>query len=381
MFLRLFIVAFAALLVGCAHYEVSDNAPLTLGGRIPNSLDKAGTMTVSYFNNIAPEFYEGKDNLFVLTFHPGLQHPELAKYQLRGIDFKFEQVDYLSTCGGIDACRRTLVNNNGLTRIEMKPNNSGVDVGHSPTRDVFLRAQSTLLEGRPTISNLRIEFNKYMASSKLDFERAKAEKSVTAFKSFLKKYPTSNLVPIATRNLLELLSQHDSAQEYWDAIKDLPLSLVGHKELTEKFFVNYFSVQIKTKNSAPRSITEKSLLSSMAGSCIDVKKSVTVSPRRTLDFTNNISLDLTFTLRRKYTPHQLAEDDDPLYAKKVYKLDKGSGFVQTEDIDYPCVLSDGRFYAAGLSLLGKLFGKGTQETGIKTTLTKMEFDLKVERVQ
>lgn len=371
-------IALAVLLGGCAHYEVSNNVPLSLGGRIANSLDKTGKMKVDFFNYMPPEYYEGKGKLYVLTFADGMQYKNLAEYELRGVDFNFEMKEYLERCGGMDACRKQLVAKNGLSRIAMKRNAAGVDVGHSARRDIYLMARAEPLSGREIISSLVIEYNDYSASSDRDFKNAQSAKTVAAFSGFLKKYPQSTLIPGATRNLLDLLAQRNSAQEYLDVIKEIPRSLTGHKELTDKFFENNFSVKIVTKNSKQRPITEKSLLTSMAGSCIDIKKSVTISPRRKLDFANDVSLDLTFTLLRTYAPYQLAEDGDPLLVKKVYLLRKSSGFVQSEEIAYPCVLSAGRFHAAGLSLLGKLMGKSREETGINTTLTKMDFDLKVE---
>lgn len=374
-------IALTTILSGCAHYEIDKNAPLTLGGRIANSLDKTGRMSVDFFNNRAPEYFQNKDGLYVLTFKiESGKYSSISKYELRGVDSDFEQKEYLSSCGGVEACRNMLVRVYGLSKFNMKQNPAGIDIGHSIIKDVYLMAKVEK-SSVPTVSSLTIEYNDYSASSKKDFQNAQSSNSVGSYTAFLKKFPQSILVPIATRELIEHLEKNGSPQEYLDAIKGMPSSLVGYKELTDKFFENHFTAKIETTTSSPRPITEKALLTSMAGACVDITKKVTITPRMKLDFAKDVSLDLTFTLIRTYTPHQLAEDGDPLLTKKAYVLNKNSGFVKTDVITYPCVLSAGRFHAAGLSLIGKLLGKSNEKTGINTTLTKTKFDMKVERAR
>ncbi|CAO3378089.1 hypothetical protein [Azospirillum argentinense] len=145
---------------------------------------------------------------------------------------------------------------------------------------------------------------------------------------------------------------------------------------SKKFAENFNIRVVKTQESSQRQITDKGMLTSMTGACKDIVKTVEISPK-TRNLTQDVKLDVQYTLQRFYEPYQISETGDPIRKKATYELNAANKFTVRDTVKYECVLTAGRFHAASLTLLGKLMGVDPKNSGVDTTLKKTVFSFEV----
>ncbi|MBK7001913.1 MAG: hypothetical protein IPH35_18685 [Rhodoferax sp.] len=152
------------------------------------------------------------------------------------------------------------------------------------------------------------------------------------------------------------------------------------KDAATNEFMKSFTVKIvDSKESQIRAITDRNLLSSMAGSCKDITKRIVIEAKEPTKLSRDVNVKVVFTLKRTYAPLMLEKEGDPLTEKRDYVFNAQNKYRISDVIKFDCVLASGRFHTAGLSLLGALSGTRRQDTGVLTTLTKTGFEFDIEQ--
>lgn len=348
------------------------------GDRLVDEDRKFGHVEIDFNKPRDPELYESNNRIYALHFKvESGGNSGLSKYKLLGVDNDTEEGDYLSKCGSEDGCRKYIVNKYGLKRIDIKDlGDVGYSFANSQFRDVgFILKTTKIVE---TLYKFSVDYVDYSLASSRDMD--KVGDSYDSALTFLNKYPSSVLAPGVTQGIVIKIKKNLSAKSYVDLLVKTPFSLRGRQDLLNDFYQTFFKTELDIVKSEPRPITDKSLASSMVGSCVDVARIVRIVPKVNIDLSNDLALDLSFKLTRTYNPYYLNEVGDPLWTSKRFVLKKGASFKGGEKVVFPCVLAAGRYHYAALSLIGSVLGVKKENSGVNTTLTKTSLDFDVKGV-
>ncbi len=293
-----------------------------------------------------PEFYHDGQDLFVAYRTGG---SDISLVYVYGITREYKRYDNASNCPVGSECFRNLFPNRRYTAAEITHGgeNPKYVIAYGP--QFYIEARIT----RPKKIELVVEFRDRSATARVwhaDYQKALQEGTAIALDQFVNTHTSSYYFTVAKTQLF-------------------------HKLFDVKV--------IASSESAQRATTQKALLASMAGSCKDIVRTVRIAPKGELPkgLTQYFAMEMAYTLKRTYAPHQIAEDGDPLTQTVSHRLNPGNNFTITQDVRYDCVLTSGRFHHAGLSLAGALMGVKPEDAGINTTLEKTSFSYDIKSIR
>jgi hypothetical protein len=330
------LMAALSLLSGCGSiYTVQRGVPVSFQApkTSPSQVSGKADVFVGKLSGSGAEKYEfglGTNGLFLL------EQTSDGFYHLKGITQEFDEGYYYKNCVG--NCRAFLAKKHGLT---FYPASTGMTIAENDSQRILFK--SSLNRSNSFVSVEYIDDTQHMMVWKQQYANLR------------------NGTP-------------DQYMTYISEFPDKPQAQQARRD----FFSKFFKVGIVNKQeTAPRAITSRELLSSMAGSCKDISRTIKVEPTASLNLRNDFNITVKYTLRRTYKPLKLAEDNDPIHISRSYTLRASDNYRLLDTVKFDCVMTSGRFHAAGLSLLGKLMGAKPEDAAVVTTLSDIGFDLDV----